>query len=162
MQSNDTEYLESMVGKRLARFWAKVDKRSPHECWEWRASGLRYGQVSVTPRGMKMRTLGAHRVAYFLGYGPIPEGLVIDHLCGNKRCVNPAHLEAVTQRTNCLRGVGPTALNASKNHCKHGHEFTRRNTYINPNGRRCCRKCTLRLGRESYARKKAKKDIAEN
>jgi hypothetical protein len=80
-------------------------------------------------------------VAYELAIGPIPEGLTIDHLCRNRGCVNPAHLEAVTNRTNLLRGDGIAALNARKTHCKRGHEFTPENTYVWREGTRACRAC---------------------
>lgn len=65
----------------------------------------------------------AHRVAYEFARGPIPDGLTVDHLCGNPSCVNPAHLEAVSLRENILRGTGPSAHNAVKATCKRGHPF---------------------------------------
>jgi hypothetical protein len=135
-----------------ARFWPKVDRRSPAECWEWTAArfvrgdrnyGPQYGAFSV---GGRMRQ--AHRVAYELTVGPIPAGMTLDHLCRNKGCVNPHHLEPVTNRENILRGDGETARNARKTHCKRGHEFTTENTYIVPSsGGRVCRTC-----RDAYNR----------
>lgn len=97
-----------------------------------------------------------HRVAYEQFVAPIPDGLTIDHLCGNKRCCNPDHLEAVTQRVNNLRAeTGPAVMNAAKTHCVHGHEFDLINTYVAPNGTRKCRKCRAVSSMARYQRRKA-------
>ncbi|MER5312733.1 HNH endonuclease signature motif containing protein [Streptomyces sp. NPDC002773] len=80
----------------------------------------------------------AHRSAYVGQYGPIPEGLVIDHLCRNTQCANPEHLEAVTPAVNALRADSPVARNARKELCDAGHEFARKQ-----NGRRWCPQCSL-------------------
>lgn len=125
--------------KFITAFWAKVDKTG--DCWLWTAStgSNGYGQVRKDNRPAP-----AHRVAYELTIGPIPEGLDLDHLCRVPTCVNPKHLEPVTARTNILRGTGPTAKNALKTHCLKGHPFDTANTYLR-NGRhgiqRECRKC---------------------
>jgi hypothetical protein len=79
----------------------------------------------------------AHRIAWVATNGPIPDGLVLDHLCRNRACANPEHLEVVTHRVNILRGSGAAAKHAAKTHCKHGHEFTESNTYLDSKGRRC-------------------------
>lgn len=94
-------------GSVADRFWRMVRSAKPGECWEWvgsRRAG--YGRMAVgRPAGLPRDTvITAHRIAYEMLIGPIPEGLVIDHLCRNKSCVNPAHLEAVSQRENVLRG----------------------------------------------------------
>jgi hypothetical protein len=99
----------------------------------------------------------AHRLAYQLLVGPIPEGLVIDHLCRNPPCQNPAHMECVTHRENTLRGASPHAMNARKTHCKRGHEFTFQNTYVDAKGCRSCLACRA----AAAARKRKKKDCGE-
>lgn len=137
----------------VERFWAKVDRRSDAECWEWQAARfLGYGAFGVpVPR----RTVRAHRFAYELLVGPIPEGLDLDHLCRNRACVNPAHLEPVTRGENVRRGlVG--ALRPPKTHCIHGHEFTPENTYEN-GGKRFCRSCERARGPAKRARERQKR-----
>lgn len=118
---------------------SKIDRCGEGDCWIWTASVSTpgYGQVYLSGRNRI-----AHRLVYELLVGPIPEGLNLDHLCRNRRCVNPAHLEPVTQRENLMRGVGTIAgQNARKTHCKHGHEFTPENTRRDAKGNRHCRAC---------------------
>lgn len=84
----------------------------------------------------------AHRVAYEALVGPIPDGLMIDHLCRNRACVNVNHMEAVTNKVNILRGETVMAANAAKTHCPRGHEYSEPNTYVRPStGSRNCRAC---------------------
>lgn len=110
-------------------------------CWLWTGSLDRHGYGSF---GVRRHTTRAHRYAYELLVGPIPEGLVIDHLCRVRRCVNPAHLEPVTIAVNLARSG---ALEASRQwalartHCRHGHEFTPENTFTNVRGARVCLTC---------------------
>ena len=131
-----------------ARFWSKVEVKSPYDCWPWRA-GLFSDGYGLFVRADN-RAERAHRVAYELAYGPIPAGLTIDHLCRHHPCVNPAHLEAVTNKENILRGVSFSAVNARKTHCIHGHEFTVENTFITARGRRSCQACRLARQRARY------------
>lgn len=111
----------------MDRFWAKVDKTDG--CWNWTGSGNVYGTFRFDGESGP-----AHRFAYERLIGPIPDGLHIDHLCNNQRCVNPAHLEPVTRSENERRKYG--------DRCKRGHEFTPENTYIRPGrGTRSCKTC---------------------
>lgn len=96
----------------------------------------------------------AHRAAYLLYVGPIPDGLTLDHLCRVRSCVNPRHVEPVTNRENALRGLGQGAHNAKKIMCVHGHEFSPENTYRRPSRpRRDCRICIERRALERAARR---------
>ena len=95
----------------MERFWNKVDKKEDG-CWEWTASVRGYGNLYGQFR-LGKRTVSAHRFAYELVVGEIPEGMVLDHLCRNTKCVNPSHLEPVLQRVNCQRGIA-TPLDETK------------------------------------------------
>lgn len=134
------------------RFWAKTrieDTGYETYCVTWTAYRLYNGYGRFGLGGGRVGY--AHRVAYEAVVGPIPAGLVIDHLCRNRACVNPAHLEPVTNRENILRGETIMAAHAAKTHCVHGHEFTPENTEpagVNGLGRNC-RTCT-RVRAERY------------
>lgn len=116
-------------------FWQRVDKSA--ECWLW--TGQRntdgYGQYKV--KGVRKMV---HRLAYEELVGPIPNGLTLDHLCRTRNCVNPGHLEPITNAENILRGESFSAVNARKMTCSRGHPFTPENTRIE-NGWRRCRAC---------------------
>ena len=121
------------------RVWPLVEKTST--CWIWRGSRHPggYGQLGrLTATG---RTELAHRLVYTLLVGPIPDGLTLDHICRNRLCVNPDHLEVVTPGVNVLRGIGLSAVNARKVRCKRGHPFDSANTRVNGRGERQCRAC---------------------
>lgn len=135
------------------RFWEKVRKTS--KCWEWLGSKYPsgYGQFRYPPKGQY-----AHRYAYELLVAKIDSKLQIDHLCRNRGCVNPNHLEPVTCRVNVLRGEALSAKNAVKTHCKRGHEFTPENTYVQMQRgkpRRACHICKKKLMLDNYYRKAA-------
>ena len=122
------------------RFWEKVDKSG--DCWLWMAARqpTGYGRFGWAKGDVRM----AHRVAYEFLVGPIPAGLVIDHLCRNPSCVNPAHLEPVTIAENNARGIG----RQPDTHCRRGHLFTPESTYRRPNGRKTCRTCYREYDRD--------------
>lgn len=144
------QYKYAASARRVAdRFWAKVDKTG--ECWAWLAAKDRDGYGMFQYVGAPLR---AHRVAYELTIGPIPAGLTLDHLCRNPSCVNPAHLEPVTNRENTFRSpLTQASVNARKTHCKHGHPFSGSNLVLR-DGRRRCRACINRASREHTARKR--------
>lgn len=131
---------------------SKVEKTDG--CWVWK--GVRtdngYGQVRIPSSlgGVRRRTT-AHRVVYELLVAPIPVGKVLDHLCRNHRCVNPAHLEPVTDRVNILRGEGAPSINSRKTHCGKGHPFDA----IHKSGERVTRVCR-RCGAEKRRRQRLK------
>ena len=155
---------------RVERFWSHVNKGgqvpdcAPElgQCWEW--TGY------VMPSGYGRFTLGkhihsAHRAAYKLLVGELIQGLVIDHLCRNKSCVNPMHLEQVTQLINIRRGL-TGEINKSKTHCPHGHTYNASNTIYGPKMQRFCRACNkprARLGMQKlYQKRKVEKLTASN
>lgn len=121
-------------------------------CWLWLGCLDKdgYGWFSG---GVSRR---AHRTSYEVLVGPIPPGLVPDHVCRVRSCVNPRHLELVTRRTNTLRGVTRAATNASKTHCSAGHEYSEANTYVERscNGKRHCRRCWSAASLRYKARKR--------
>lgn len=108
-------------------------------CMVWQGAHFPKGYGSIRVQGV---TRGAHRVAYELAVGPIPEGLTLDHLCRIRDCINPAHLEPVTNRENTLRGEGFSAVNARKAACPRGHPYDDENTWGYRDGRYCraCRR----------------------
>ena len=127
---------EYQLKPEIERFWAKV-KVVESGCWEWQGHLNRgYGRL----RGDKKDIL-AHRYAYQLIKGSIPEDLTLDHLCRNRSCVNPDHLEIVTMRENILRGDSFSAKHARKTHCPEGHPYDLFNTRYNLLGARECRIC---------------------
>lgn len=149
-----------LKGRKSAdqRFWEKVDKNGPvikarpdlGPCWIWAKSTRDNGYGQFNFYG---RMLGAHRVAYLFTHGSVPDDLQLDHLCHthdpdcaggvtceHRRCVNPDHLEPVSQKENLARGNGIGAKNSARTECKHGHPFNDANTRVYK-GARLCRQC---------------------
>jgi hypothetical protein len=135
----------------IARFWSRIEKTDG--CWLW-TGPLDHGGYGTFrfERQRKLYVLMAHRIAYEQIIGPIPDGLVLDHLCRVRNCCNPHHLEPVTRGENVLRGDSPNARSARATHCPQGHPYDEANTYRTPNGTRQCRICKARLAREFHER----------
>lgn len=132
--------------RELAKFWARV--RVDDGCWEWTGTKAdnRYGKFKI--RG---RTMGAHRLSLMIARGYISADLVVDHICRNRSCVNPAHLRVVTKSQNSLENsVSVTAVNKLKTYCPRGHEYTPENTRRH-NGKRHCKACRPLIDRQRYA-----------
>ena len=129
---------------------AKIDER-PDGCWRWtgRLDEEGYGQIRFDGANIK-----AHRAVYRLLIGPI-NAETLDHLCRNRACVNPVHLEPVSMRDNTMRGETIAAANAAKESCPSGHQYSPENTYVTPKGDRRCRACTREHIRRSKAKKRA-------
>lgn len=121
-------------------------------CWVWVKtikSDTGYGVLRIDNQ-----THYAHRLYYERNVGPIPDGLVIDHLCRRRSCVNPDHMEPVTSGENVLRGESAAARSARKTHCKHGHPLSGENLYAYK-GKRHCRECQRKRDRAVEERRKA-------
>lgn len=141
------------------RFWSWVDKNGPvpsgrpdlGQCWVW-TGGLAEGYGAFWLDGRQVK---AHIASYTWEHGEIPEGAERDHLCRNRACVRPSHLEAVTHWVNVARGISPHGQNAAKTHCPASHEYDTENTYLY-DGERHCRKCARERTREWWTRKRSK------
>jgi hypothetical protein len=137
------------------RFEAKV--RRTDGCWEWIGAKIPDGYGQMLWDG---RLQLAHRISYEIAYGrPVPEGLTIDHLCRNRACVNPAHLEVVTMTVNVLRGIGPTAVNARKTHCVNGHPLDGSNLKWRSDGGRRCRVCAYNADKRRRQRERERRGL---
>lgn len=144
------------------RFWQKVNKSGPipivrpdlGPCWIWTASTDNHGYGQFN-NGTTIVKAYAH--ATTLAGIEVPRGYTRDHLCRVRLCVNPEHIEVVTRGENVRRGEAGQktgAKNRAKTHCKHGHEFTDDNTYINSNGNRACKTCMRARSSAAYLKRK--------
>lgn len=129
----------------IDRFMAKVSPEPNSGCWLWMgACAGEYGYIGLGGgRHQGIRT--AHRVAYELFKGPVPDGLHIDHLCRVTCCVNPDHMEAVTQQENNRRQMEAYRQKGRPTHCRKGHEYATQNPVFRKDGSRACRLCARRV-----------------
>lgn len=135
------------------RFWAFVIPEPMSGCWIWlgaRSDGWGMFRPISAQRGGAM--VQAHRWAYEHFVGSVPSDLEIDHVCRNRSCVNPAHLEAVTHVVNVRRGAAGAHMSA-RTHCPAGHQYSEANTYQHPQNGRQCRVCNNRKQRAARAKK---------
>lgn len=141
------------------RFWGRVNKTDA--CWLWTGKTRNgYGVFQWGPRS-DVKCTGAHRYGYTLAKGEIPEGLVLDHLCRVPLCVNPDHLDPVTNGENVLRGIGPSAQARYRTHCPQGHAYDDANTRYSTQGHRACRACD-REKQMARVAAKGKRAVAES
>lgn len=137
-----------MKPKDIQRFFSKIKQSG--SCWQWIASKDRSGYGLFL---YQKRKVSSHRFSYILFFHDIPIGLEIDHLCKNKSCVNPDHLEAVTHLVNVRRGhSGNDNHESRKTYCPQGHQYSKENTRTYKNGSRACKECVRNRNRE-YQRK---------
>lgn len=152
VQENRTRWLVEFF-KRLG------DVSNPDACWPWTGYCTNgYGQMSIVFDGILIHAR-AHRLAYFLFSGKLKNGNVPDHLCRNRKCANPNHLEQVSNGENVLRGIGVSAENKVKTHCKSGHPFVGPNLKILSNGDRHCIECH-RIGQRNHVKRILERNYA--
>lgn len=147
----ETRYIDGFALTLPRRVWDKITVTEG--CWTWTGAG----SGGSDPYGVTWdgeRRVKAHRLTYEAAYGPIGEGLVLDHLCRTHLCVNPTHLEPVTNAENVMRGNAPGPLATRTNRCKRGHEYTPENTKNRSDGYRECRTCMREASRRYKAARK--------
>lgn len=137
---------EPLIDRILRRI-----KKLPDGCWEWTGS-LSYGYGILTYKRKRMRV---HICTFNHFVGPVPVRSELDHLCKNKRCCNPDHLEPVSHRVNILRSDHPNVVLMHRGVCKRGHAIAGDNALPTSDGRIRCKKCRQRIERESILRRKS-------
>ena len=145
------EYLDIFANRVIERFESRY-VITPDGCWEWQGTRNKLGYGRFNCGHVEVL---AHRFSFEMNVGPIPDGLVLDHLCRNPACVNPEHLEPVTQGENVLRGrmvQGASQARLDRTHCPAGHPYDEENTYLRPDGGRDCRICMRRRNVVSRAK----------
>lgn len=128
-----------------------LDKSMPEPntgCWFWMGDTVKGGYGRTTIGRVKVLS---HRASYECFVNKIPKGLTVDHKCNQPNCINPQHLEAITQYDNTMKGKSFSTINAQKTHCPKGHEYNQENTfYYKINARRDCKICMKERGRKQY------------
>ena len=150
------------IANTLEDFWRFASAAGPlpsvcpqlGRCWKWKGAINSHGYGTMRLNG---KSVGAHQIAYKLQRGEVPVGLELDHICRNRACVNPYHLEAVSPKINKLRGAGIASINHNKTHCKHGHPFSGDNLMLRKNRGRDCRTCHRMQGRIAAKKLRARK-----
>ncbi len=147
------------TAKEQEKFWSKVAVGEPNKCWAWQGYVRRTGYGILYLAGRRHQV---HRVSLTIHLGGIPKGLVVDHICRNRACVNPVHLRAVTIRQNTLENsLGPAAINKAKTKCSRGHKFSKENTtYQVKWSRRECRECRRFRERRNWPNRKRRAQLA--
>lgn len=154
-------------GKFPDTFWHRVNKEGGipsynptlGSCWIWTGAKTTTGYGNYG-HGKCVEQIGsttrkAHRISFLLSGREIPGNLPLDHLCRVPLCVNPDHLEPVSDRTNVLRGETIPAANIAKTHCPQGHPYAGSNLEISPSNSRLCRTCRAAASAAQHARRKA-------
>lgn len=149
--ADPTKYRRNRPRPIAERFWEKVLPANVDACWIWQSTLTEdgYGRFYLRPG----RKVMAHRHSWESFFGPIPDGLFLDHLCRQRRCVNPYHLDVVTNLVNAQRGKAGINFSA-RTHCSRGHEYNEENTYYKPSGKRICRACGRIYNQKQTAKKK--------
>ncbi|MDX2309344.1 MAG: HNH endonuclease [Hyphomicrobium sp.] len=146
METTLTNRTITLSAPVIAKFWAVVDKQSADDCWPWlgplNAKG--YGRFAANG-SVEM----AHRSSVRLSGRDIPPGFEVDHICRNRRCVNPSHLRVVTHQENLLSGQTIAAANAAKTHCRKGHPLSTGNL-VQGSGKRVCKECRRARSEAEY------------
>lgn len=131
--------IKKITSSYMLAFWRKVITPSSDSCWVWSGSVGRDGYIRYSVKDVG--TFYAHRLSYYFLVGEIPKGMTIDHLCRNRSCLNPRHLEVVPFHINARRGNCISSINRQKTHCIRGHKLSGKNLYIRKSGHRRCYKC---------------------